>query len=114
MMGHLVKEPLADNTQAQDSGQTKSESQPFCHSCDLGKYLISLTDLYFFFQFKMSTKIVSIKFEVKVLVTQSFPTLCKPMDCSPPGSSWNSPGILQEKNTGVGCYFLLQGIKSLR
>ena len=40
----------------------------------------------------MSTKIVSIKFEVKVLVTQSFPTLCKPMDCSPPGSSWNSPG----------------------
>ena len=31
-----------------------------------------------------------------------------PMDCSPPGSSylWDVPG----KNTGVGCYFLLQGI----
>ena len=28
------------------------------------------------------------------------------MDCSPPGSCpWDSPG----KNTGVGCYFLLQG-----
>ena len=25
--------------------------------------------------------------EVKVLVTQSCPTLCDPMDCSPPGSS---------------------------
>ena len=25
--------------------------------------------------------------KVKVLVTQSCPTLCDPMDCSPPGSS---------------------------
>ena len=31
------------------------------------------------------------KWKVKVLVTQSCPTLCDPMDCSPPGSS----GILQ-------------------
>ena len=38
----------------------------------------------------------------KVLVTQSCPTLCDPMDCSPPRSS--CPG----KNTGVGCHFLLQ------
>ena len=30
---------------------------------------------------------------VCVLVTQSFPTLCNPMDCSPPGSSVH--GILQ-------------------
>ena len=32
---------------------------------------------------------------------------CRPMDCSPPGSSvhGNSPG----KNTGVGCHALLQG-----
>ena len=39
---------------------------------------------------------------------QSCPSLCYPMDCSPPGSScpWDSPG----KNTGVGCHFLLQGI----
>ena len=36
------------------------------------------------------------------------PTLCDPVDCSLPGSSvrGNSPG----KDTGVGCYFLLQGI----
>ena len=42
------------------------------------------------------------------LVTQSCPTLCNSMDCSPPGSSvhGNSPG----KNTGVGCHALLQGI----
>ena len=38
---------------------------------------------------------------------QSGPTLCNPMDCSPPGSSVH--GILH-KNTGVGCHALLQGI----
>ena len=39
---------------------------------------------------------------------QSCPTLCDPMDYSPPGSSvhGDSPG----KNTGVGCHVLLQGI----
>ena len=40
------------------------------------------------------------------LVTQSCPTLCNPMDCSPPGSSVH--GIFC-KITGVGCHFLLQG-----
>ena len=42
------------------------------------------------------------------LGTRSCPTLCDPMDCSPPGSSVHGdpPG----KNTGVGCHFLLQGI----
>ena len=42
------------------------------------------------------------------LVTQSCPTFCDPVDYSPPGSSvhGDSPG----KNTGVGCYALLQGI----
>ena len=40
-------------------------------------------------------------------VAQSCPTLCDPMDCSPPDSfhPWNFPG----NNTGVGCHFLLQG-----
>ena len=39
---------------------------------------------------------------------QSCPTLCNPMDCSPPGSSIHrdSPG----KNTGVGCHALLQEV----
>ena len=38
------------------------------------------------------------------------PTLCDPMDCSPPARllcPWDSPG----KNTGVGCHFLLQCMK---
>ena len=41
-------------------------------------------------------------------VAQSFPTLCDPMDCSPPRllRPWDFPGV----NTGLGCYFLLQGI----
>ena len=41
------------------------------------------------------------------LVTDSCPTLCNPMDCSPPGFSvhGDSPG----KNTGVGCHAFLQG-----
>ena len=37
---------------------------------------------------------------------QSCPTLCDPIDNSPPGSSV-PPG----KNTGVGCHFLLQCMK---
>ena len=36
---------------------------------------------------------------------QSCPTLWDPIDGSPPGSRpWDSP----DKNTGVGCHFLLQ------
>ena len=40
---------------------------------------------------------------------QSCPTLCDPIDGSPPGSPrpWDSPG----KNTGVGCHFLLYCMK---
>ena len=40
---------------------------------------------------------------------QSCPTLCDPIDSSPPSSlhPWESPG----KNTGVGCHFLLQCMK---
>ena len=40
---------------------------------------------------------------------QSCPTLCNPIDGSPPDSPhpWDSPG----KNTGVGCHFLLQCMK---
>ena len=38
---------------------------------------------------------------------QSCPTPCDPIDGSPPGCPWDSPG----KNTGVGCHFLLQCMK---
>ena len=42
------------------------------------------------------------------LIAQSCPTLCDPLDYSPPGSSVhrNLPG----KNIGVGCHAFLQGI----
>ena len=42
------------------------------------------------------------------LLAQSCLTLCDPVVCSPPGSSFHgdSPG----KNTAVGCHSLLQGI----
>ena len=36
------------------------------------------------------------------------PTLCKPMDCGPLGSSVH--GIFLGNNTRVGCHFLLHGI----
>ena len=47
-------------------------------------------------------------YAVLCFVAQSHPTLCDPMDCSPPGSSvhGDSPG----KNPEVSCHALLQGI----
>ena len=39
---------------------------------------------------------------------QSRPTFCNPIDCSLPGSS--DHGDSPDKNTGVGCHALLQGI----
>ena len=46
--------------------------------------------------------------KVKVLVTQSCPTLCDPMDCSLPGSSVH--GILQARVLDSVNYSFLQGI----
>ena len=45
---------------------------------------------------------------VCVLVSQSCPTLCNPMNCSLLGSFVH--GILQARILEGGCYFLLQGI----
>ena len=43
----------------------------------------------------------------KVFITQLCPTVCRPVDYSPRGSSvWDSPG----KHTGVDCHSLVQGI----
>ena len=46
--------------------------------------------------------------ETLCLGAQSCPTLCDPVDCSPPGSSVH--GDSPAKNTGLGCHALLQGI----
>ena len=48
------------------------------------------------------------KVKVKVLVTQSFLTLCDPMDCNLPGSTVHGDSL--GKNTGLSCHFLLQRI----
>ena len=47
----------------------------------------------------------SLKYLLSVFLVRLF---YKPADCSPPGSPVHA--ILQVKNTGVGCHFLLQGI----
>ena len=47
-------------------------------------------------------------YAVLCLITQSCPTLCDPIDYSPPGSSVR--GDSPDKNTGVGCHALFQGI----
>ena len=51
---------------------------------------------------------ISLRRYVWVLVTQSCPTLCNPMDCSPPGSSVH--GILQARKLEWVVNSLLQGI----
>ena len=54
------------------------------------------------------------KGELRLLIVQCYAMslscvrLCDPMDCSLPGSSVH--GDSPEKNTGVGCHALLQGI----
>ena len=54
------------------------------------------------------SEIVKLKTAAAVKSLQLCPTLCDPIDSSPPGSHpWDSPG----KNTGVGCHFLLQCMK---
>ena len=51
---------------------------------------------------------LGIKVPSVCLDTQLCLTLCDPMDCSPPGSSVHEDS--PDKNTGVGCRALLQGI----
>ena len=58
-------------------------------------------------QIRFSLSLSFLTFYVCVLVAQSCPTLCNPMDYSLPGSFlWTSP----DKNIGEGFHFLLQGI----
>ena len=58
----------------------------------------------------VSEDTIVIEGKVKVLVTQSYLTLCDPADCSPPGSCVH--GISPGKNTAVGCQSFLQGVLS--
>ena len=49
-----------------------------------------------------------INYAVLCLVAQTCLTLCKTMDCGPPGSSVDGDSL--RKNMGMGCHALLQGI----
>ena len=51
--------------------------------------------------------ILSCKVKVEVLAAQSFPTLCNPMDCSPPSSSVH--GILQARMMEWVAIFFCRG-----
>ena len=51
--------------------------------------------------FQINTKLLNVK------LLQLCPTLCDPMDCSPPGSSVH--GDFPGKNTRMGCHALLHG-----
>ena len=60
---------------------------------------------YIWYPFKKTSYFI-LAYPAAAKSLQSCPTLCNPIDGSPPGSPnpWDSPG----KNTGVGCHFLLQ------
>ena len=64
------------------------------HSCSL---FVSRMPFY--------SRFTDAAFSVHAKSLQSCPTLCDPMDCSPPGSSVH--GESPSKNTGVGCHALL-------
>ena len=69
-----------------------------CKNLAIIKYHIKIHHFY-----------IGISAAATAMSLQSCPTLCNPIDGSPPGSPrlWDSPG----KNTGVDCHFLLQCMK---
>ena len=89
-------------------GMDRFQTESFwCHG-----FPHSLFPLMFLFQcFLNLWQPMSLNAAAKSL--QSCPTLCDPIDGSPPSPTrlprpWDSPG----KNTGVGCHFLLQCMKA--
>ena len=81
----------------------------YAHFCTMANYKSNVNTNPKYFQiFKNLKRQLTILSKHVCMHIQSCPTLCNPMDCSPPGFSVpaDSPG----KNTGVGCHVLLQGI----
>ena len=78
-------------------------SNPLSHLLSLEPFLQPFLSAVF--DWHLTFQLISCVFAKSL---QSFPTLCDPLGCSPPGSSVHgeSPG----KNTEVGCHALLQGI----
>ena len=70
----------------------------------------SLISFFFLIIAQYWTTILSawvFSFAVLCLVAQLYPTLCNPIDCSPP--SFSAHGDSPGKNTWVGCHALLRG-----
>ena len=84
------------------------ESHPFLFAIQDQCIFLVKWDISIVFPWLNMLELRILLVRVLCLVAQLCPTLCDPMDCSPPGSSvhGNSPG----KNTGVGCLALLQEI----
>ena len=81
----------------------------YAHFCTMANYKSNVNTNPKYFQiFKNLKRQLTILSKHVCMHIQSCPTLCNPMDCSPPGFSVpaDSPG----KNTGVGCHVLLRGI----
>ena len=71
-------------------------------------FILNLIPLFFFLLILLCINTLSSTvYGGGALVAKPCPTLCYPIDCSPPGSC---PRDFPGKNTGVGFHFLLQGI----
>ena len=77
------------------------------YTCDICKIIIKKTSAikkYWFVSKEWSAAAAA----AAAKSLQLCPTLCDPIDGSPPSSP--NPGDSPGKNTGVGCHFLLQGM----
>ena len=100
------------NTKLKEDKSDSYEIQIFRNICDILSHLFEPQFLYKIrlnnpFAIIWGLNETSAAAAAKSL--QSCLTLCDLIDGSPPGSP--VPGILQGKNTGVGCHFLLQCMK---
>ena len=71
-------------------------------------FIFSLLATVMFLQFREIARFLLQSLVCVRLVTQECPTLCDPLDCSPPGTFVHGDSL--GKNTGVDCHALLQGI----
>ena len=80
-MGDSVRNPREELRQR--VGECSDPLSVLCCLIEVSKFRSRETRIFFFFLGYMLIYIL----RMKVLVTQSCPTLCNPMDYSPPGSS---------------------------
>ena len=109
---YLIYEPLAAPEYQRNASFTLKEEGPVPEKLNLqiveGCFFKANFKILSYSVVKKKNLIMHYELPVRVCaqLLQSCPTLCNPIDYSPPGSSCprDSPG----KNTGVGCHTLLQ------